>query len=91
MSKKVKIKELEEENAMYKKVDKITNSITDEDIENAIKKANKEFIPTSVIREKIEELEKWLDNGKYANYGMDPYEIKAQKEILQELLEEKEK
>lgn len=47
------------------------------------------YIPTSKIKEKIEELEQWLDNGKYARYGLNVYELEAQKEVLQELMEDK--
>lgn len=45
-----------------------------------------EVIPKSLIKEKIEEIDKWLDKGKYADYGMNPYELKAQKQVLEELL-----
>lgn len=46
-------KKLEEENAMLKKVNKITENITTEEIENAIKEANKNYIPVSLVEEKI--------------------------------------
>ena len=71
-------KELEEENAMFKKVNKITKNITTEEIENAIKEANKKYIPVSLVEEKIEEL---IKEGRHYN---------ANKiEVLQELLEKR--
>lgn len=73
-----KNKELEEGNAMLKKVNKITKNITTEEIENAIKEANKKYIPVSLVEEKIEEL---IKEGRHYN---------ANKiEVLQELLEKR--
>ena len=57
-------KELEEEYAMFKKVNKITKNITTEEIEDAIKEANKKYIPVSLVEETIEELKKYRDIAK---------------------------
>ena len=92
-------KELEEENATYKKANEIANSITDKDIENAIKEAESEFIPKSVIKEKIEELKKqdkeWTEelsepDSNFKIIDRNLKRIKNQIEILQELLEKEE-
>lgn len=74
-------KELKEENAMLKKVNKITKNITTEEIENAIKEANKKYIPVSLVEETIEELKEIADEDNKEEY------IKI--EVLQELLEKR--
>ncbi len=58
------------------------------DLETVLK-ALENSIPKEVIEKKLQELDKWIDKGKYANYGMDPYELKSQRKVLQELLEKK--
>ncbi len=54
--------------------------------------SNKDYISKDKIREKIKEriklIDDWLENGKYANYGMNPYILQGQKEELEKLLEE---
>lgn len=58
-------KELKEENAMLKKVNKITENITTEEIENAIKEANKKYIPVALVEEKIEEINEYYKKEIY--------------------------
>ena len=54
--------------------------------------SNKDYISKDKIREKIKEriklIDDWLENGKYANYGMNPYILQGQKEELEKLLQE---
>lgn len=49
----------------------------------------KQFIPKSKIKEKIEELEKYIYKGENAPQDFLQYRIKAKIQALQELLEEK--
>lgn len=93
-------KELKEENAMLKEVDKITKNITPEEIENAIKEADKNFIPVSLVEEKIEEYEekakRIAGTYQYADSGDDlenkkkqVIELRTKAEGLQDFLEGK--
>lgn len=73
------LKRLQEENKEYKKIKDIADDVKLGEVEEAIKRANKEFIEKDKIREKIEELNKNKDmiSGGYAI------------SILEELLEGK--
>ena len=55
-------------------------SIFDEDIE-------KEFIRVQKVKDKIEELEKWIYTGKNAPQDFLQYRIKAKIQVLQDLIE----
>lgn len=48
---KEKNKELEEKLQQYKKIEEIVNTITDDEIRNAIKNAEKDYIPKSKVKE----------------------------------------
>ena len=54
-------KELKEKLQQYKKIEEIVNTITDDDIRNAIKNVEKDYIPKSKVKEKIE-YHKKIDN-----------------------------
>lgn len=89
-------KELEEENAMLKKVNKITENITTEEIENAIKEANKKFIPVSLVEETIKrkkeyklKYEQEFADNKDENYFFDINAMDKEIQVLQELLEKR--
>ncbi len=85
-------KALEEEYAMFKKVNKITKNITTEEIEDAIKEANKKYIPVSLVEEKIEELNKQLEEDLQdeRKVNSNRFIIICQcKNCLQELLEKR--
>lgn len=72
------LEKLQKENSMLKKVNKITENITTEDVERAIKEAEKQYIPVQKVKDKIEEL---IKEGRHYN---------ANKiEVLQELLEKR--
>ena len=67
-------KELEEENVILKKAHNISENVTIQDITNVINKSledfNKEYIPVSLVEEKIEELSEDLEIMKVdAMYG----------------------
>lgn len=82
-------KELEEENAMLKKAHNISEKVTVEDITQVMNKSledfKKEFIPTSVIQKKIEELKNSIEF--YQNFPED-YMAEISINVLQEILEE---
>lgn len=80
-------KELKEENAMLKKVNKITKNITTEEIENAIKEANKKYIPVSLVEEKIEDFRDKTVWG-YNDWKYDENVYKAELNIIDKLEEE---
>ena len=42
------------------------------------------------IKCRLHDTNNWLDSGRYANYGLNPYELKAVKEELEKLLEDEE-
>ena len=77
-------KELEEENAMLKKAHNISEKVTVEDITQVMNKSledfKKEFIPTSVIEKKIEE----VNNSN----GYSPVNKIFIEKVLNEILEE---
>lgn len=81
------IEKLQKENSMLKKVNKITENITTEDVERAIKEAEKQYISVQKVKDKIEEYKNML---KTCNKAKDIDRIKAINErilVLQELLE----
>mgnify|MGYP003289544840 CR=1 FL=1 len=87
-------KQLEEENRTLKRVNKMTEDISIEDITQVMNKAYedfmKEFIPKSKIKEKIEELDERIKNPERTSYWAS-YTISeciGIRRILQELLEE---
>ena len=59
-----------------------------EDIEaiKAVLSALDNSVSKDEIKAKINDINNWLDSGRYMHYSMDPYELEAQKRILQELL-----
>lgn len=61
-----RIKELEEEMAQYKTIkdiaEKIKSTVTEEDLEQALKDVDDNFIPVSLVQQKIEEYTKLLKN-----------------------------
>ena len=54
-------KELKEENEKQKKLTKIAQTISDESIKEALEEFEKDYIPKSKIKEKIEEYKKKAD------------------------------
>ena len=82
------IEKLQKENSMLKKVNKITENITTEDVERAIKEAEKQYIPVQKVKDKIEKLKQ--EKKKYGNCLIEMYEdelVNRDIKILQELLE----
>ena len=77
---------LKEENATLKKAHNISENVTIQDITNVMNKSledfNKEYIPVSLVEEKIEELKEDIKKGK-TRY---PYILEHKIEVLQELL-----
>lgn len=88
------LKRLQEENTQYKRIKKIADSVTQEEVEEAIKRAEKEFIAKDKIREKIEELKNDRET-KYDNFmgyrveSREQQDIDKKIKILEELLEGK--
>ena len=75
------------ENEELKKIKEISSNITEEDIDRAIKEAEKQYIPVQKVKDKIEEYKNML---KTCNKAKDIDRIKAINERileLQELLE----
>lgn len=87
-------KELKEKLQQYKKIEEIANTITDDDIKNAIKNAEKDYIPKSKVKAKIEKLEKEKcgltinicsrNQGKTFQQTLIDHKIKVLKELLEE-------
>lgn len=79
-----KNKELEEENRTLKRVNHITEGVTVEDITEAMNKSYeefmKQFIPASLIKEKIEK------NECYLEYANTTYEY-TQEDVIQEVID----
>lgn len=92
---KERIKELEEENSQYKTikeiVDDIRNTMTEEELKQAIKDVEIDFISLGLIKKKIEELNKEEKEQLKGLKGQDRYFVKQmyqyQRKSLQELLE----
>ena len=86
-----KLDKLEEENAMLKKANNITEDVTVEDITQVINKSleefKREFIPTSVIQNKIDEIKLRLNDDCIA---LHEFQRLAKIDVLQELLESEE-
>lgn len=82
------LERLQEENSQYKRIKDIADNITQREVEEAIKKANKEFIKKDKIREKLEDLEKQYVEALEEN-STKAFILKCQMEILKEILEEK--
>lgn len=85
---KYHIKKLQEENRQYKRIKDIADSVTKEEIEEAIKRADREFVAKDKIREKLEGLEKQYKEALEKN-STKAFILKCQIEILEELLEGK--
>lgn len=92
------IQELEEENAMLKKTNNIAEDVTVEDITQVVNKSleefKREFIPISVIQNKIDELDKeyrkiLCKEGMSAEKFDKLTRIEIEIETLDELLEER--
>lgn len=78
------LKRLQEENRNYKRIKDITDSVTKEEIEEAIKRADKEFIAKEKVKESLDNIEDYFERLN----GPDE-DIEYIKNIKQELLEEK--
>ena len=75
-------KELKGKLQQYKKIEEITNKITDDDIKNAIENAEKEYIPKSKVKEKIEKLENSTSNDKIKAEIKELKEMKVDGEVF---------
>lgn len=84
---KEKNKELEEKLQQYKKIEEIVNTITDDDIRNAIKNAEKDYILKSKVKEKIDFLKEVL---AFAETGRDE-KATIQANLLKNIIIEMEK
>ena len=92
-----KNKELEEENTVLKKANNISENVTVKDLtkfmNKSLKDFKKEYIPVSLVEEKIEELDIKITyiESQYTNGGQNCnsnyLSALYQKQILQELLE----
>ena len=80
-----RVKGLEENINKQKQLTKIAQTITDESIKEALIEFEKDYIPVSLVKEKIEELK---ENG-YWNY-LEKRDLETTIDILQELLESEE-
>lgn len=82
---------LKEENATLKKAHNISENVTIQDITNIMNKSledfNKEYIPVSLVEEKIKEL-KEKGESDLRTYGF-AIETHLAKQVLQELLEKR--
>ena len=76
---------MEENINKQKQLTKIAQTITDESIKEALIEFEKDYIPVSLVKEKIEELK---ENG-YWNY-LEKRDLETTIDILQELLESEE-
>ena len=87
-------KELEEENAMLKKANNISEDVTVEDITQVVNKSleefKREFIPISVIQNKKKEIEDLLDSSQGCMEDTDVFRNLAKIRLCEELLEERE-
>ena len=86
-------KELSEENAILKRANNISEDVKIEDITKFINKSiedfNKEYIPVAKIKEKIEELDRIIQDSKTGRHRHTLIEASIVKSELQELLEGK--
>ena len=64
----------------------ITDREIDENYIEELESALDNSVSKDEIKAKINDINNWLDSGRYMHYSMDPYELEAQKRILQELL-----
>ena len=80
-----RVKGLEENINKQKQLTKIAQTITDESIKEALIEFEKDYIPVSLVKEKIKELK---ENG-YWNY-LEKRDLETTIDILQELLESEE-
>lgn len=82
---------LKEENATLKKAHNISENVTIQDITNIMNKSledfNKEYVPVSLVEEKIEELNKSYEDSKDENGESEYYYPDYTIRILEELLE----
>lgn len=81
-------KEIKKENSQYKRIKNIINSVTKEELDEAIKRADKEFIAKEKIKEKLEDLKRQYKKVSEEN-SIKAFILKCQIEILEELLEGK--
>ena len=85
--------ELSEENAILKRANNISEDVKIEDITKFINKSiedfNKEYIPVAKIKEKIEELDRIIQDSKTGRHRHTLIEASIVKSELQELLEGK--
>lgn len=85
---------LKEENATLKKAHNISENVTIQDITNVMNKSledfNKEYIPVSLVEEKMEELKEEIEQLRIESnitYDSGIYRNQIKIDILQELLE----
>ena len=76
--------EFKKENSMIRKVDKIVENITITDIENAIEEAEQQYISVQKVKDKIEELNKKIENEENEKVIV---WLHKQRRVLQELIE----
>jgi len=76
-----KYKELKE---MLKHRIEYTNKLEKDLFQNA----SNYVIPKSKVEMEIHDIDNWLEGGRYIHYGLNPYELEAQKKVLQSLLGE---
>ena len=86
-------KELKEENAILKKANNISDNVTINDITNFMNKSledfNKEYIPVSLVKEKIEEIDKEIEYQKLYGNVAKREKLETKKEHFLEILEGK--
>ena len=87
-----RLKQLEEENRILKRANSIAEDISIEDITQVMNKAYedfmKDFIPTSLVKEKIEKINKAYEDSKDGNGESEYYYPDYTIRVLEELLEE---
>ena len=88
-----RVKGLEENINKQKQLTKIAQTITDESIKEALIEFEKDYIPVSLVEEKIEELKEEIEQlriEKNVTYDSGIYRNQIKIDILQELLESEE-
>ena len=84
-----RVKELEENINKQKQLTKIAQTITDESIKEALIEFEKDYIPISLVKEKIEEINKAYEDSKDENGESQYYYPDYTIRVLEELLEKR--
>lgn len=78
---------LREELSQYKRIDKLVNNITPEEVDTAIKRASEQFIEVSKVEKELIQLNKDEKKELKGMKGQDRYFVKQQYAAKREILE----